>query len=308
MGYIYSFFSYNLTMKSKIMFYYNLGEIELTKQDDMYFFRYQGDCYSFEKIKNLMYIKFLLKILNNIQYIKAYKLVLNIYQDEFTNIDGTWYALFLRNYTQTDLFHEILQPILIPNNISSKIDVELWGFLWERKIDYYEYQISHLTNIYPLIEESFYYYIGMAENAVSYLKYNFSPSISLPLYLCHHRIVPDEYFHPLNMVVDYYARDVAEYIKYLFFSNNYYNFPFFSFFQTLHFSYNDFVLLYARLLFPTFYFDVYDDIINNKLRETNIRNIIMRVDEYNDFLQYLFQLIEKIAKIPEILWLKKEML
>ena len=44
------------------MFYYNLGEIELTKQDDMYFFRYQGDCYSFEKIKNLMYIKFLLKI------------------------------------------------------------------------------------------------------------------------------------------------------------------------------------------------------------------------------------------------------
>ena len=37
---------------------------------------------------------------------------------------------------------------------------------------------------------------------------------------------------------------------------------------------NEYIMLFSRLLFPTYYFDVYDDIINNNLKEEKIISII----------------------------------
>ena len=125
------------------------------------------------------------------------------------------------------------------------------------------------------------------------------------MFLCHERISYCNYLNQLNITVDYYARDVAEYIKFLFFSDNYQDFSFISLFESLHFSYNDYILLFSRLLFPSYYFDVYDCIISNKGSEEDLTKIIFSVDKYYLFLRQLCQCIFLFVKIPQIDWIKK---
>lgn len=297
-------------MKNKIMLYYEFDEIELSIIDGGYYFRYNQHLYSFEKIYDVNNLKLILNILDKIGYRKSFKLIANIYNEYFTNIDGFWYGLFLHDINTPSILQEILNLPLLSLNIVSKVSLVSWDSLWISKIDYYEYQKRHILNVYPLIEESFNYYIGLAENAISYVKYNtvLQNNGYQKLYLCHKRISHTNFFHPLNMTVDYYSRDVAEYIKFLFFSDKYQDFSFCTFFRSLNFSYNDFILFYARLLFPSYYFDVYDKIINKTCDEDKLRPILRRIDEYNEFLCYIYDQICLIVKIPGVLWLKKEML
>ena len=88
-------------------------------------------------------------------------------------------------------------------------------------------------------------------------------------------------------------------------SDNYRDFSFVSLFEALHFSYNDYILLFSRLLFPSYYFDVYDCIISNKGSEEDLTKIIFSVDKYYLFLRQLCQCIFLFVKIPQIDWIKK---
>ena len=58
-----------------------------------------------------------------------------------------------------------LNSIIITNNIDNN-----WDYLWSTKIDYLEYQINQSGKKYPLIVESFSYFVGLTENAISYAK------------------------------------------------------------------------------------------------------------------------------------------
>ncbi len=297
-------------MKNKIMFYYQIDNIELTKVRDIYYFRYQKKLYSFEKIFNLNQFNEILKILKINLSKKYFPIIPNIYHKDFCYIDDNWYALFLHDNFSFSFMEDIINiPKLFSNG--HYIKKTSWDVLWSKKIDYYEYQFKHIYNMYPIINESFYYFIGMAENAISYIKYNLDQNYfqsDAMLYLCHKRICSDNIFHPKNFVIDYYSREIAEYIKYLFFSDRYRTVNFFEFFQLFSFSYNDYILLYSRLIFPSYYFDIYDEVINHRLQEYEVKKIILRVNEYNTFLSYIYEIICRFVKIPEIMWIKKEML
>ena len=296
-------------MKSNIMYYYNFNEIEIDKRDDAYYFRDKGRLYSFEKLIFPARSEKLLLYLYQIGYQRGFKIIFNIYDKMFTNINNEWYVLVLYTEEKVNLSFDILNPIFLPSNIFSYQN-DSWDYLWMKKIDYYEYQISHFTNNYPLVQESFNYYVGMAENAISYVRYNLSSEQlqSMNLCLCHNRISSKKYVNPLNLIVDYYPRDIAEYLKFLFFSDNYRNYSFYNLFQSLHFSREDYILLYARLLFPSYYFDVYDDILNKKCSESRLKKIILLKDDYQCFLCNIYKLISVYFSIPEVNWLKKEML
>ena len=295
-------------MKNQILFYYHIDNIELSKVKGIYYFRYCKQLYSFEKIQNVDFFVKIIQILNEVGSSKYFPVIPNIYNEFLCNIDDQWYALFLHTVVDFSLLEEILRLPIIPSEYYSNYKFISWDILWRAKVDYYEYQLQHIFNIYPVIDESFFYYIGMAENAISYIKYNliFS-SRRQNLYLCHKRIDSSIFFHPKNVIIDYRARDVAEYIKYLFFSNSYHNFSFFSLFKFLNFSYDDFVLLYSRLLFPSYFFDIYDNIVAHRGQEEELKTILMRVNEYNSFLVYIHETICRIVVIPSVSWIKKEM-
>ena len=291
-------------MKDNIMYYYNLLEIENFEKRDSYYFKSDNKVFSLELVENIEKSKRVIDILQKLNYTKGYQIVFNIYGEAFTRISNDWYILLLHIDEQYNILNDLLHPI----NVSKILRVDFsytWNYLWIKKVDYYEYQFKHISDIYPLILESFNYYIGLAENAISYFSYNIHSCESFDLFLCHERISYCNYLNPLNITVDYYARDVAEYIKFLFFSDNYRDFSFVSLFEALHFSYNDYILLFSRLLFPSYYFDVYDCIISNKGSEEDLTKIIFSVDKYYLFLRQLCQCIFLFVKIPQIDWIKK---
>lgn len=293
------------------MFYYHFYDIELSKQKDIYFFRYKKDLYSFEKISDIFQFNEILDVLQKISLKKYFAVIPNIYNQVLTCINGEYYALFLRKNFSFLLLEEIVYISQIPLDKLNHLNKTSWDILWSKKIDYYEYQKQSVSELYPMINESFYFYVGMAENAISYVKYNFQYEKSnshLSFYLCHKRIDLNNLFHPKNFIIDYYSREIAEYIKYLFFSNKYKDKNFYNFFKSFYFSYNDYILIYARLLFPSYYFDVYEDIVNNKLQEKKLKLIIFKIREYNIFLNYIHTIICKFVEIPSVEWIKKEVL
>ena len=101
-------------------------------------------------------------------------------------------------------------------------------------------------------------------------------------------------YNPLNIIIDHKARDLAEYIKISFFNDN------FSIFEELdeYFKYNYFSfyginLLISRILYPSFYFEKYDEIISNKENESSILKITSRTSEYEKYLQDVFSYFRK---------------
>jgi hypothetical protein len=62
-------------------------------------------------------------------------------------------------------------------------------------------------------------------------------------------------------------------------------------------------MLFARLLFPTYYFDIYEDVMNKSRNEDDLIKIIEKVEEYEKFLKKTYFEISKYAQLQKINWL-----
>ena len=58
-------------------------------------------------------------------------------------------------------------------------------------------------------------------------------------------------------------------------------------------------------MYPSFYFNLYDDIISNKKEEKELLKITSRINEYEQYLYEIYLYLKKIYNIPEVEWLKK---
>ncbi len=163
----------------------------------------------------------------------------------------------------------------------------------------------HIDVEYKLLRSSINYFIGMAENAISYVNHTFNqikPS-QINLVISHKRIKKEDFNNPLNLIVDHRSRDIAEYLKYLFFNNCYDYVEIKKLFEKLSLDQFSYQLIYARLLFPTYYFDLYDNIINRNTSEEEILTIIKRVEEYEDYLENIYTIINNFKQIEKVNWL-----
>ena len=65
-------------------------------------------------------------------------------------------------------------------------------------------------------------------------------------------------------------------------------------------------ILFARLLYPSYYFDIYEKIIQEEQKEIELINIINRIDEYEEYLSKIYEMIKEDYKdINPIEWIKK---
>lgn len=285
-------------MKNMIKYYYNIDDLNSCGRDSNMFLDNNRSIYVLENVYNKNEIYEIYKLISNDS--NFYKILRNINNDIITNIYGIDYILLKKTNSRV-----LLDESLINNRKEiqgNTLERANWVKLWSDKIDYYEYQLNHIIGNYKLIEESFNYYIGLSENAISYLKYNLTESSSA-LFLSHRRIDEENYYNPLNLIVDYKARDVSGYLKFLFLNEKHHDFDLLSFFYKLNFNYNDYIMLFARMLFPSFYFDLYDRIVNNQEDQNIIIEVLKRADEYEDYLKIIYIEINKIVKIPALDWL-----
>ena len=202
---------------------------------------------------------------------------------------------------------DYLSKVKIVNNNKSN-----WGLLWSKKIDYLEELISVNGKKYPQVVNSFNYFIGLSENAISYYN-NIDIDNNMMYYISHKVLRPtdkvDSLYNPLNIIYDYRVRDVAEYIKNSFWTDNHniYN-ELNNYLYKNNLSLNEVKLLISRVLFPSFYFDLYEDIFNYNKDEKILNNIISRIDEYEEYLNSIIIYFKRFYPIDEIEWLKKKII
>ena len=76
----------------------------------------------------------------------------------------------------------------------------------------------------------------------------------------------------------------------------------------MNFSKDEYILLISRLLFPTYYFDICDEIISNNVNEDKIKKVLDKSNDYITFLKSTFYYIiyNKKINIPYIEWIVQD--
>lgn len=304
-------------MQNNLKYYYNI-EIKsfINQKNHHYYFKYNNDYYILCFYdRNLNEIQDLYRLTLYISQQNYYfgNIILNKDNNIVTMIDGYPYVLIRNNIVkdrQINLLDIKNYSILVNNFRSNQTNRFNWADLWSKKIDYYEYQIDHIKNKYPKIIDSIYYYLGMAENAISYIKDTIKPNIKYDLYIAHQRIRENDtisdMYNPLNMVIDHVTRDISEMLKMFFFSGQYDYEQIDTYLNGLNMTDDDARLLYGRLLYPSLYFDLYEEVINNNLDEKKFLKIIDRVEEYEVFLYRIFLILTKKHQLPDVIWLSRK--
>ncbi len=308
-------------MKNILNYYYNLIINEFHQKKRSYFFEIGKYQYIFlpfyRSVKELQSLYFLntelLKL--NVPY---HKIILNKDYKILTLFNGMPYVLLqiILPVNRLISYDDLLQnQFTLPIRIKKEHSIIRfnWVNLWQQKIDYFEYQIEHFQNKFPILLKTLPYFIGLGENAISYVQNTFmeeNGNFKSDLTICHRRVKADEtlieYYNPLDLIIDHKTRDIAEYIKSCFLQDKYNINEIAIFIGKLKLTKFEYRLLYGRLLFPSFYFDMYDNIINDSSDEKQILEITSRIDEYEHFLYDIYLIIKQYADIPVLTWLNKK--
>jgi hypothetical protein len=103
---------------------------------------------------------------------------------------------------------------------------------------------------------------------------------------------------------DYEVRDIAEYIKTKFFTS-------YIDFDEIENVLNELnrdnsILLFCRLMYPSYYFDEVKKIMEEDYNEKNLKFYIDKVDDFENLLFDIYEIINKKYNIPPISWLENK--
>ncbi len=307
-------------MKEIINYYYNFDLVDINEFNNYASFNYQGEDFYFvffnrteEELKDLLDIIYELKM----KGLRVHDIIINRYNSPLTKVGDNNYLLLKLNSSKNEKINfismcEFLSKLKLNNN-NSKLYRNNWGELWSKKIDYFEEQINLLGKNKKIVLDSFSYYIGLSENAISYVnKINKVIGISEndSITLSHRRIfypnINLNYLNPLSFIFDLEVRDVAGYLKVSFFNGEDALLDLSTYLKMRPLTPYSYHMLYARLLYPSYYFDIYEDIMNNDGSEERLIPVIKKVDEYEIFLKKAYEEINKYTPLEKIDWLLKE--
>jgi len=308
-------------MKNNIMYYYNLNIDNIYQSNDYFYFdinnqRYELVIYTRDiKEQHAIYELNRKMVMSNIL---VHEIILNKDNYVVTIINNIPYILYKVYITKNKDKEFSLLDLTYLSNYNFEYDDILkrdnWNILWGRKIKYLEYQVNQTGKKYPILVDSFSYFVGLAENAISYAKNTEieTKKEQTDIGVISHRKIKECnklscIYDPLNIVIDHKSRNLAEYIKISFFKNNKNIFNELNlYFSNNYFSLYGIRILFARILYPSFYFDMYEEIILNQRKESEILNITNRINEYEEYLRNIFFYLRRLYNIPEIEWLTRK--
>lgn len=304
-------------MKNNIIYYYNIEVSNLVKNGNYYSFYFNGDRYElniytrdFKEENDILKLnKFMVE--NNIL---VHEIIPNKNGNIVSVVDNVPYVLY-KVYINKDK-----KITLDELTFMSQYDVvgvdslkrNEWDTLWGTRIDYLEYQINQMGKKYPILVDSFSYFVGMAENAISYVKNTIIETKKEELdkdVISHSKVYDsiNSIYDPLNIIIDHKSRDVSEYIKASFFLNNKKIFEELDiYFSKNYYSFYGIRLLFGRVVYPSFYFDLYDNVILGNVKESEVLNITSRTVEYEAYLREIYYYLRKFYNIPMIDWLTND--
>ena len=167
--------------------------------------------------------------------------------------------------------------------------------MWINIIDYLEIQISEISDN-KMINNSFDYFVGIAEMLLSFYKINKGDLVSN--YLSHNNfnsLSSIEFYNPLNVCVNNKYKDIVSYIR---LTNNW---------EMLHkliAALNDFEkkYVYVRLAFPFSYFRCINELIVDGVGVEKLMELVNDINVYEDYLVGL----DNIFGYKLFYWIKKD--
>lgn len=306
----------DITLKNILNYYYDIYPNDIIYNENKYFFSYNNNNYIMQKFSRpINDIDFLYDI--NKKMIDKNILVHEIKKNKFNNIIT---YINLEAFVLMEYYVNFNKKINLPeicfinnstlnmecNNVLKRNE---WEKLWEIKNDYFESQIMDINKKYKKLCIYANYYIGLAENAIIYAKKTALIEDKVFMCICHKRINSSdtmyELYHPFNYIYDYRVRDLAEYIKSVFFSNKDVTNIIEEYFYNNYLTYKEALLFYSRLLYPTYFFDLYDDITNDLKKESEIEKVLLLQKKYEEFLFKIHSYLSKLynRKLPDVEWL-----
>lgn len=276
-----------------IKYYYNFDKFTLSKDRNRYVIKYNNRVFYLEKVFNLDEVIDQYNLTKD--YDNFYRFIANKDDSIITYFQGNSYVLLedtTNGYSRYNVDNNSLSL-----NVTNRVE---WREIWIRKSDYIEYYYSNIVGKYKLIDESIDYYLGMLETAIYYL-YDYGDYKDVS-FIVHKYFDKDYLYNPLNLKADVKERDFAEYLKYIFFSNEYLNINV----EELIIRYKDYYnydLVLARMLYPNYYFDLFDRVILLEESENELYKVISRNKEYEVYLKRIGRCVATFFEIKNIDWL-----
>ena len=271
-------------MRNAIKYYYNLDVDSLKYRNNEYIF----DDYLLKKIyKPIDFNLYNYLISRNIY---LHKIINNKDNNVITRIDNEDYILLKTEHVSRIDINSIINFSVNVNTDEKKN----WAELWEKKVDYYESSVGKYKDMDVL--EVFPYYVGLSELAIRIYKEN---TEEVTYSICHNRLSNEiDFYSPDNIIIDYKVRDIAEYIKYSFFNDILNEEELFYMLSNIYMKNGDYILLYSRLLFPTYFFDSLE---NNE----DVKIYSSKINQYERLLNKIYYILNAKYRIPKIEWLIK---
>ena len=207
-------------MENIIEYYYNIKIDTITNKDKNYILKVKNNTLVLKEIYDTNNINTIYNLSNNLN---INTIIPNKESSLFTNINNKLYSLILIKRISIITLSNISNLSNINMNLISVLERNNWETLWANRIDFIEEYVSQNINKYPLIRESSDYFIGLSENAISYLvntKREVPKNNYLDKKVISHISLSNSLYDPFNIIFDHKSRDIAEYIKYSFFTNN----------------------------------------------------------------------------------------
>ena len=280
-------------MKDILSEYYNIFIDDYKEYKDGLIFQVDGINYYLVKTSyDTAYINELIKVCEEVR--KQNVLLHDFIKNKNNEFLSNGYILFKINVLMDDIdLNDIKKFNSIDCNKYLKEYIKMEDF-WQNKIDYFEVQISELSDN-KLINHSFDYYIGIAEIIILFLKKNPTKNDLCLSHKSLDSISTLEFYNPLNITFDLKLKDMASYIR---MTNNY---------ELLNdlldqIDWSDKAYLFTRMVFPFRYFNIISDMVVDNEEEHELINLLNNVKKYEAYLSQM----QKMFGIYIFSWIKKE--
>ena len=290
-------------MEDFVKYIYNIKIEDYRENSGIYYIKSGQENYMlvtfFDNPINL-YKKYIFLKRNNVF---CYDIIFNRYNEIVSDYKSKQYILFKKNIVLKKYITiiELCAPTPI---FEYKNQAEVKN-KWELKNDYYESILEKSCSNSLELFVNFDYYLGLGELAISLLNYiNFD---NIPLYAQHIRLKCEncikDYYDPRNIIVDSRIRDISFYIKDTFFENDISISEIKTIIEKMVLNNDEALLFFARMLYPDYYFDICDDILNKNVNNFGLKKCIKKNIQYEIFLKSIYQCLNKIYNFPSIQWL-----
>lgn len=269
--------------------FYQFYPSTISKENNYYSISYQSYQYFLYEVYDIEKVYFQASITKYDD--DFYSFIYNRFHSLISEYDGHFYVLLLGKKKKNLDYNFSIRKY------HSCIVSLQWYYQWIKRIEYIESYYSSIRGKNIIVDESIDYYLGLMELSIYLLRdYKDEKGIGC---IQREKYQKELWHNPLNTMIDLKEREFGEYLKSIFWNNQYQSIDLKSFIYQNKDQYN-FQFVLARVVYPNYYFDLLDEIVFFNGNPDKLKLIITRSEEFSSYFDMLFDIIHDFYPIKKV--------